>query len=171
MHGNSRQSLGGAHSVSYHLCGSGPAADGSNEIPLPSRERLCMSCWEREGNKKEKKKERISKKSSDTTGAISRLSLAHDSRLCHQPCPCSSVFLSALLKLPMSLAPWEEPCYGGRGEAQAALSLLAGLPTAVLSFAFWIRQLSVHPNCPNNSSNNSNNSNNKKSNNNNATAK
>ena len=47
-----------------------------------------------------------------------------------------AVFLSAPLKLPVSLAPWEKPCYGGRGETQAALSLPAGLPTAMPHYAF-----------------------------------
>lgn len=78
----------------------------------------------------------MSKKSSDTIEAIAFLSLAYDSRLCHQPCPCSSVILSALLKLPASLAPREKPCYGGRDETQAVLSLLAVLPTAVPHYAF-----------------------------------
>lgn len=77
----------------------------------------------------------MGKKSSATVEAIAFLSLA-DSRLCHQPCPCGSVFLSALLKLPASLAPREKPCYGGRDETQAVLSLLAVLPTAVPHCAF-----------------------------------
>lgn len=80
----------------------------------------------------------------------------------------AAVLRGALLKLPVSLAPWEKPCDGGRGETQAALSPLAALPTtASLHFAFWIRQLSVHLNCPNNNSKSSNNNNN----NNDATAK
>ena len=55
-------------------------------MPLPPGEHpACLAGREKE-TKKEKKKERMSKKSSDATGAISLLSLAHDSRLCHQPC-------------------------------------------------------------------------------------
>lgn len=83
-----------------------------------------------------KKKEMVIKKSSNTTRAISLLIPAHDLWLYHQLCRCSSVLLNPPLKLPMSLATRQKPYHGGRGEAQAALYLLAGLSTALLHYAF-----------------------------------
>lgn len=49
MHGNSRQSLSGALRAFDPSRGSGPAADGRNEMSLLPREHLCTSCGEREG--------------------------------------------------------------------------------------------------------------------------
>lgn len=95
---------------------------------------------------------------------------ARGSRLCHQLCSCSSAFLSA-----PGICLW----LLGRNftrEAEVKLRLLSPslqlcppLCLTMFSFAFWVRQLSVHPDCHSNSRNSSNKSNN--NNNNNATAK
>lgn len=86
---------------------------------------------------------------------------ARGGRLCHQPCSCSSAFLSApgicLWLLRRNLAK----------EAEVKLRMLfpslhlyPPLFLLMLCFAFWIRQCSVHPDCHSNNRNSSNNNNN-----------
>lgn len=175
MHRDSRQSIGGACSISYVSYRSAAAADGTNKMPFLPSECLCMSWWEWDGNKKEKKKEKTIKKLSSDTEAISLLSLTHDNSLCYQPCPCSSVLPSGPPKLPVSLALLGR-CLVMVAEVKLRLlspshQVCPPLCFTVLSSAFWRRQLPVYPNCPSNNSHRSNNSNNSNTDNNAATAK